>query len=111
MKSTYVRFLQLLHSIDSDLDWQIDAVSRYLLDVITIHHSKNEPLTVSAAMKLNSIASPATIHRKISTLWELDLVVYEFKDGNRRTKYLAPTDLAIQRYEKLGKVMLELKKA
>ena len=111
MENVYLRFLQLLHSIDSNLDWGIDEASRHLLDVIAIHHSNEEPLTVTAAMQLNAIASPASIHRKISSLFEVDLIHFEYKNGNRRTKYLAPSRLAKQRYEKLGQALLNLKKS
>jgi hypothetical protein len=111
MKNVYLQFLQLLHSIDSDLDWGLDQASLHLLDVIAVHHSNKEPLTVTAAMQLNAIASPASIHRKISSLCELDLIHFEYKNGNRRTKYLAPSKLAKQRYEKLAQALLDLKKS
>jgi DNA-binding transcriptional ArsR family regulator len=45
-------------------------------------------------MALGSIASPATIHRKLDCLRDMGLVDAMFEGNNRRTKYLVPTTQA-----------------
>jgi len=107
MKNAYLRFLTLVSKLDEQHSVQkVDAEARKLLDLITIHHSENNPLTVTAAMQISDIASPSTIHRKIVVLKKCDLATIERKEGNRRTKYLVPTDLALKRYESLSRALV-----
>lgn len=106
MKNAYFRFLSLVNALEQDSDLQrIDQESKRLLDVITVKHHAGSALTVTQAMALEFIASPATIHRKIDLLLEMGLIDFEFKDGNRRSKYLVPTQTADAHYAKLGKAL------
>ena len=109
MKNAYLRFLTLVSKLDEQHPVQkVDAEARRLLDVIAIQHRQNDPLTVTAAMQMTDIASPATIHRKIDDLKMYDLVTLEHKGDNRCTKYLVPTDLALKRYESLSRALMKL---
>jgi DNA-binding MarR family transcriptional regulator len=56
-------------------------------------------------MALNSIASPATIHRKLDQLRELGMIDTVFEGKNRRTKYLVPTQAAHEYFDQVGQVM------
>lgn len=56
-------------------------------------------------MSLSSIASPATIHRKLDDLREAGLIEQTFEGNNRRTKYLSPTSLANSYFSSVGEVM------
>ncbi len=93
MNSTYLRFLALVHTIDgaSTQLANVDETAKHLLNVIALNHSNGKPLTVTEAMALKSIASPATIHRKLNDLIEVGLVEQVFEGKNRRTKYLVTT--------------------
>lgn len=62
-------------------------------------------LTVKAAMALSSIASSATIQRKLDNLYEVGLIDKVFDDKNRRMKYLVPTTAANQYFSRLGAVI------
>lgn len=106
MKNAYFRFMTLLSKLDDGHPIQgVDAQARQLLDAIALHHHLGTPLTVTTAMALNSIASPATIHRKLEDLKSKGLVRSEFHEGNMRTKYLVPSRLANQRYDRLHREM------
>jgi DNA-binding MarR family transcriptional regulator len=107
MTSAYIRFLSLVHTLDmahSQVSG-LDETTKHLLRVIGLHHAQGQPLTVTQAMALSAIASPATIHRKLDTLRELDLIEQTFEGSNRRTKYLSPTQTAHDYFDQIGKMI------
>ena len=63
------------------------------------------PLTITEAMALEEVASPATIHRKIDDLRIAGLVDTEFQGENRRTKYLTPTPKARKFFDKVNALL------
>jgi len=83
----------------------MDLTERALLDVIA--SCSVEQLTVTEAMSLNLIASPATLHRKLDNLRNAGWIYQECRDGNRRTKYLVAAPKALAEYEKLNKAIRE----
>ena len=110
MASTYLRLIQVIHLLESQGPFQrLDAQSVRLLEMITVAHFEKNPMTVSAAMKLSSIASPASIHRKLEQLRVAELISHEFIEGNRRTKYLAPTPLALKHFEMLSREVMKIR--
>jgi Fe2+ or Zn2+ uptake regulation protein len=102
----YLRFLNLIHAIDGgEHAPAMDLDAKKLLEVIAVHHAQEKPLTVTDAMAMNSIASPATIHRKLDQLRELGMIDTVFQGKNRRTKFLVPTQTAHDYFEKIGRAM------
>lgn len=105
--ATYMRFINLTHAVTSQ--WEgagIDLLSLRLLEAIAIAHSEGAALTVTDAMTLNAIASPATMHRKLTNLLDAKLIEQVFEGKNRRTKYLVPTAQASKYFEQLGKALI-----
>ena len=114
MKSNhvYLRFLSLLHAIENSDDLpQMDLEAKRLLEVIAIRYEQRQPLTVTEAMALGNIASPATLHRKLDQLRDMGMIDAIYEDGNRRTKYMAPTALAQRYFEKVEKALQHTLKA
>jgi DNA-binding MarR family transcriptional regulator len=72
---------------------------------LALSHMHDMTLTVKTAMALSSIASSATIQRKIDVLCKFGLIDKVFDDKNRRTKYLVPTAVANQYFSSLGDAM------
>jgi DNA-binding transcriptional ArsR family regulator len=109
MNSTYLRFLALVHALDGNSNEiaLIDETAKQLLKVISASHAIDKKLTITDAMALSSIASPATIHRKLDDLREAGLIEQTFEGNNRRTKYLEPTSLADSYFSSVGEVMQE----
>ena len=109
MNQMYIRFLNLTQALSADsahLD-HLDETAKYLLNVIAANSANGKALTVSQAMSLNSVASPATLHRKLDTLLEHGLIEQKFEGKNRRTKYLVPTKLADKYFSNLGSAMMQ----
>jgi Fe2+ or Zn2+ uptake regulation protein len=105
-KQIYLRFLNLVHALDGgEHAHAMDLDAKKLLEVIAVRHEAQKPLTVTDAMALNNIASPATIHRKLDQLRELGFIDTVFEGKNRRTKYLVPTEAAQAYFGKVGEVM------
>jgi DNA-binding transcriptional ArsR family regulator len=105
MLKTYLRFLSLVDAIDSSSVSSVDETSKYLLQLIALRHAQGNALTVTEAMVMSAVASPATIHRKLDALREAGLITQIFEGKNRRTKYLVPTPVADAYFAKLGEVM------
>ncbi|NBX56045.1 MAG: MarR family transcriptional regulator [Betaproteobacteria bacterium] len=102
----YLRFLNLLHTLEGSGQMSdLDTDSRKLLELIALKHHQQKAMTVSDAMGLVSIASPATIHRKLDALRDLGLVDTVFEGNNRRTKFLVPTPKALTHFAGLGQAM------
>ena len=109
MKSMYLRYLALaktVHETDMNLT-AVDETAKRLLEVIALSHAENRPLTVSAAMALEPIASPGTIHRKLDLLREMGLIDQIFQGDNRRTKDLVPTPVTDAYFDNLGRMLIE----
>jgi len=105
-QSVYLRFLSLLHAIEGKGEIpNLDLDAKRLLEVIGVRHSQGKPLTVSDAMAMTHIASPATIHRKLDLLRDIGMIDSYFEGTNRRTKYLCPTPQAEKYFNQVGEVM------
>ena len=102
----YMRFLNFVHALEGNANApQIDLDAKKLLDVIGMRFNQKKPLTVTEAMALEQIASPATIHRKLDQLRELGMIDTVFEGKNRRTKYLVPTKAASDYFANMGKAV------
>ena len=62
-------------------------------------------MTVMQTMAMQHLASPATIHRRVDVLREGLLIDMVFHKGDRRTKYLVPTELADRYFARMGELM------
>jgi DNA-binding MarR family transcriptional regulator len=91
----YFRFL----AYSSGVFEGMDLMERALLDIIA---QCDDRLTVTEAMSLADLASSATLHRKIDNLRKAGWITLEHVEGNRRTKYLEPTEKAWSEYVKLN---------
>jgi DNA-binding transcriptional ArsR family regulator len=107
MSKLYLRFLRIARALETNKKSvkDVDSTAMLLLNEIAIQHFDEKPLTVSQAMKLAAIASPATIHRKLDELREAGLIDLTFEGQNRRTKYLIPTKVAHAYFEKMSDSM------
>ena len=105
MRHIYLRFLNLMEALDT---LGVDGSCRRLLEIIAIAHTNGQPLTVSQAMKLHQLASPATIHRKLQQLIDAGLVQQSAFALNRRTKLLAPTAKADHYFRQVGRLISDV---
>jgi len=107
MSKLYLRYLRIARAVDilkknSNL---IDSTALQLLNEIAVQHFDGETLTVSQAIAMKRIASPATLHRKLDELREEGLIEQMFEGKDRRTKYLVPTKAADAYFAKMSKAI------
>ena len=84
---------------------QLSPSETQLLEEVALRDLENNTLSVREAIALSHLGSPATLHKRLRRLRNLDLLAVERKDHDRRTKYLIATPLAIIRFESLGRAM------
>jgi hypothetical protein len=107
MSKLYLRFLRIARAVEIENTpvKNIDSTALLLLNEIAVQHLDGKNITVTEAMLLSSIASPATVHRKLDELREAGLVEQVFEGKNRRTKYLVPTKEADSYFAKMSKAI------
>ncbi len=74
-----------------------------LFEQIMLSWSAKEPLTVRQIIGIERLGSPATLHKRLMRLREMDLVDAAFQGSDRRTKYLSPSAKGLKYAEGLGK--------
>ena len=107
MGKLYLRFLRIARDVDVRKTpvKNIDSTALLLLNEIAVQHHEGKNITVTQAMLLSNIASPATVHRKLDELREAGLIEQVFEGKNRRTKYLVPTKEADSYFAKMSKAI------
>jgi len=112
LKQIYLRYLVLAEALrKTNIELSgVDDIGKKLLEVIAIKSAQGHPLVVTQTMELSEIASPATIHRRISQLLQAGLIEVVKKDENHKIKFLVPTKSSIDYFEKLGKLMTSASK-
>ena len=104
MKEAFIRFLNLKNTLQVE-PADLDLTALKLLEICEMSSHSGQRLTVTQAMSLIHVASPATIHRKLTQLLENGYLSFEYATNNRRTKYLTPTSKSHDYFTKLGSVL------
>ena len=104
--SAYLRFLQLAKVVQALPDGQeMDANESALLQSVVLRWYENEPMTVREAIGLAGLGSPATLHKRITRLREKDMLSTLNQEGDRRAKFLIPTQRTLDYFKHLGQSM------
>jgi DNA-binding MarR family transcriptional regulator len=106
---TYFRFLQRTQAIKiSPNGKDLTAPEMDLLENVALRHFENRAYTVSEALALQHMGSPATLHKRLKRLRTWGLLRYEQHPEDHRTKYLQATPLAMAHFERLGDAMRQV---
>ena len=107
MGKLYLRFLNFAQAVEIQNTpvKNIDSTALLLLNEIAVQHHEGKNITVTQAMLLSKIASPAIVHRKLDELREAGLIEQVFEGKNRRTKFLVPTKEADSYFAKMSKAI------
>ena len=109
--NVYLRFLELTQTLENQGHLSgVDPTAGKLLEAIAVACSQNKALNVSDVMALKSIASPATLHRKIEDLVTAGYVEYRFLGHDRRVKFLYTTEAANRYFENMGEALVRMMK-
>jgi DNA-binding MarR family transcriptional regulator len=104
--SAYLRFLQLAQVVQALPDGlEMDANEKALLQAVVLRWYENEPMTVREAIGLVDLGSPATLHKRITRLRDKDMLNTMNLEGDRRAKFLIPTQRTLDYFSDLGQSM------
>jgi DNA-binding MarR family transcriptional regulator len=91
--TSYLRFLQITSAINAlPCSVDLDLHEKAMFDLLCLHWSKNQPLTVSDAINQPQLGSSSTLHKRLTRLISKDLIVVKHKGDNKRTKYVLPSE-------------------
>jgi len=104
LAEAYFRFVQLAKSLQTGIPdvMAMDANERALLDAVALSWFEGRPLTVREAIAMDHLGSPATLHKRITRLRQKDMLVAQNQEGDRRAKYLVPSDKTLKLFSALG---------
>lgn len=100
----YLRFLQTTPTIEKMVGIEdFDPNEKALFESIYLHWFEAKPLTVRQAINQPRLGSPTTLHKRLHRLIAQDLVMFHFEVGDRKSKYLYPSNKGMIYIEWLGK--------
>lgn len=103
LAEAYFRFLQLAQTFQADASASaMDANERALLDAVALRWFEGSPMTVREAIALDHLGSPATLHKRITRLRQKDMLLAFNQEGDRRAKYLIPSEKTLTLFAELG---------
>ena len=68
-------------------------------------------MTVREAIALDHLGSPATLHKRITRLRQKELLIAFNQEGDRRAKYLIPSEKTLLFFGHLGRNMQKVQPA
>ncbi|WP_076999993.1 hypothetical protein [Variovorax sp. KK3] len=101
--ATYLQFVRLARSIRNAP--VMDAMEERILNGLAAKWAAGETVRVLEAMDLDVASSPTTVHRRLRSLREKDLITFADDQGDSRIKYIVPTAQARAYFAKLGQVI------
>ncbi|WVN42335.1 hypothetical protein AOB54_02860 [beta proteobacterium MWH-UniP1] len=75
---------------------KLDRLSREFLDWIVLRCQSNEPLHIQEIVMGSAIASPATVHKCVDTLYHEKLIDLTIDKSDHRRRIVRPTALALR---------------
>jgi DNA-binding MarR family transcriptional regulator len=96
----YLQLLARRHDLDAFLD--LPPEERELLEILAVQADLGNPMIVSQAIRLNRLASQATLHKRLKRLVHAGLVNLVHEGPNHRTKFIVPTKRAMVYFKHAG---------
>ena len=109
LANAYFCFLQLARAVDASPEAAVmDANEQALLEDVVLRWNEGRPMTVREAISLSAQGSPATLHKRVTRLRHKALLTTTSEAGDRRTKYLVPTEKAVAHFHQLARLLLQV---
>lgn len=101
-------FLDLLDEISQLEKYpKMTPISKLILDQIALFEHAEKSLTVRELIGCEQIASPATLHKHLSSLRKLGYVSAASKNTDKRTKHLTLSTLGNNYINNLSKAIVQ----
>ncbi len=105
-ESLYFRFLKMRQSVNTlPAGVALSPIEALLLEEIFMKQQALQSMTVTDALELEHLASPSTLHKKLSRLKGMDLLMIKHRGNDHRTKYLMLTPIALEYFRALGRAL------
>ena len=112
LAAAYFRFLQLAQAVQAlPSGVEMDANESALLEAVVLRWHEGQPMTVREAIGLAHLGSPATLHKRVTRLRQKEMLDAFSEAGDRRAKFLIPTDRALDYFDHLGRSMQQVQAA
>ena len=109
LASAYFRFLQLARAVEALPDGApMDANESALLEAVVLRWHEGQAMTVREAINLADLGSPATLHKRITRLRNKDMLATYSEPGDRRAKFLIPSQQALDYFDRLGQSLQQV---
>lgn len=109
LASAYFRFLQLARAVEALPDGApMDANESALLEAVVLRWHEGHAITVREAIHLAALGSPATLHKRITRLRNKEMLATYSEPGDRRAKFLIPTQQALDYFDRLGQSLQQV---
>ena len=104
----YTKFLNLMQGISQcDKYPKMTHLSKLILDQIALHEALGKLLTVREMIGFDQIASPATLHKHLTSLRSSGYVIAKTEDDDKRTKHLVLSPLGHQYVNDLSEAVVQ----
>ena len=104
----YTNYLNLLQGLfHLEKFPTMTVLSKLILDQIALHEDIGKPLTVREMIRVDQIASPATLHKHLASLRTAGYVIARSEGCDRRTKYLVLSSMGRQYMKTLSKAIVQ----
>ena len=104
--AAYLRFLQLAKVIQALPDGQeMDANEKALLQAVVLRWYEDQPMTVREAIGVDELGAPDTLNKRLTRMREKDMLSNLNLEGDRRAKFLIPTQRTLDYFQNLGQSM------
>lgn len=102
--STYTRFIQLSEELKRLGTFPVlDPVEERLLNRLAALWYADEKVPVLRAMSMFDDVSGTTVHRRLKSLRRNGMIELRADETDDRIRYVMPTELASQYFERLGR--------
>ncbi len=106
LASAYFRFLQLARAVEAlPQGTAMDANETALLEAVVLRWHEGHPMTVRESINLSALGSPATLHKRVTRLRLKEMLATYNEPGDRRAKFLIPTERTLDYFNNLGQSM------
>jgi DNA-binding MarR family transcriptional regulator len=101
--NAWLNLRQLVDAVSSETDYRsLDERTQRLLEWIVVNYSTEHHVFVQTIVMKSNVASPATIHKGLSTLEREGLILVKVDPSDTRRRIVTPSDRARKLMSKLS---------